>query len=219
MFRLFAAAALAALLFAPAPPAAALPFDKEAADRLIETRSLAAFRKIGVGDMQRLNYLKRSLAAGTTGAVELEEGVALGRRWLDKEPVFAASVFGAIAQAGQTGRLPAAPHAEALYWNAIAYDRICESDGELCQMLAVSVLADHPGSAPLKASALRFMSYANAAAAALPPDRAGDASRTCLAAREVFADRAAREARDTTPFYAAQLRTACGAERTAAAPF
>ena len=219
MFRLLAAAALAALLLAPAPPAAALPFDKEAADRVIETRSIAAFRQVGVADLQRFNYLKKSLAAGTAATAELDEAVALGRRWLDKEPVFAASVFGAIVQAGQGGRLPAAPHADALYWNAIAYDRICERDGELCQMLAVSILSDHPGSAALKASALRFMSYANAAAAALPPDRAADAARTCLTARTIFADRATREAREATPFYAAQLGTACGTERTAAAPF
>ena len=206
MFRLLAAAALAALLLAPAPPAAALPFDKEAADRVIETRSIAAFRQVGVADLQRFNYLKKSLAAGTAATAELDEAVALGRRWLDKEPVFAASVFGAIVQAGQGGRLPAAPHADALYWNAI-------------QMLAVSILSDHPGSAALKASALRFMSYANAAAAALPPDRAADAARTCLTARTIFADRATREAREATPFYAAQLGTACGTERTAAAPF
>ena len=219
MFRFIAAAALAALLLAPAPPAEALPFDKEAADRVIEARSIAAFRKIGTGDLYRFNMLQKDLIAGVATAQTLEEGLELGRRWLDKEPVFAGSIFGAIVQAGRAGTLPAAPHADALYWNAIAYDRICKNDGELCQMLAVSILAGHPGTAALKASALRFMAYAEAAQAALPPDRAGDAARTCLAARTVFADRAAREARDTTPFYAARLGTACGTERTAAAPF
>jgi len=211
MFRFVATALLAALLAAPA--AQAMPFfGKAEADRLIAERATAAYRKIGTGDLYRFNMLQKDLIAGVATAQTLEEGLALGRRWLDKEPFFAGSVFGAIARAPAASQRPAPPaYSEALYWNAIAYDRICERDGELCQALAASILAGEPGAASLKASALRYINFANAAAAGtLPPDLAADATAKCRTAHEVFALRAARDARDSDSFYAEQLQTACG---------
>ena len=224
MFRSFAAALLAALLAAPAAlPAQAMPFfGKPAADQLIAERAAAAWRKIGTGDLYRFNMLQKDLVAGVATAQALKDGLALGRRWLDKEPFFAGSVFGLIARAPEASERPAPPaYSEALYWNAIAYDRICARDGELCQALAASILADEPGAASLKASALRYINFANAATAgALPPDLAADATAKCRTAHEVFAMRAARDARDSHSFYAEQLQTACGGTRAAmVAPF
>ncbi|MBX3491420.1 MAG: hypothetical protein KF899_00515 [Parvibaculum sp.] len=223
MFRPFAAAILATLFILPAhPPAeAASFFGTASADKLIAERTTAAWRKIGTGDLYRFNMLQKDLIAGEATAAALEEGMALGRRWLDKEPVFAGSVFGLIARAPEAAQRPAAPlYSEALYWNAIAYDRICERDGELCQALAASILSGEPGAASLKASALRYINFANAAAAAgaLPPGLAADAAAKCRTAHEVLKSRAARDARDTQGFYAEQLQAACGAARTAAAP-
>ncbi|MEX0839137.1 MAG: hypothetical protein WD034_06360 [Parvibaculum sp.] len=221
MFRFLAATFFAVFALGPAVmPAAAFPlFDKEAADRIVEARSTAAWRNIGVPDHHRFNLLKKALAAGTADDKVLADGIELGRRHLDSEPLFAGSVFGAITQAGQTRTLPAARYGEALYWNAVAYDRICERDGELCQMLAVSILAEHPGSASLKASALRYMAYVDAAGAALlSPDLKADAARQCSAARDIFAGRAEIEARAEHRFYAEQLRAPCGAGLAAAAP-
>ncbi len=224
MFRFVAKALLAALLAAPAAlPAQAMPFfGKPAADKLIAERAAAAYRKVGTGDLYRFNMLQKDLVAGVATARTLEEGLALGRRWLDKEPFFAGSVFGLISRAPAASERPAPPaYSEALYWNAVAYDRICERDGELCQALAASILADEPGAASLKASALRYINFANAATAgALPPDLAADATSKCRTAHEVFAMRATRDARDSHSFYAEQLQTACGGTLAAmVAPF
>jgi len=214
MFRPFAAAVLATLFVLPAPPPAeaASFFGTASADKLIAERTTAAWRKIGTGDLYRFNLLQKDLIAGAATAAVLEEGMALGRRWLDKEPFFAGSVFGVIARAPEAAERPAAPlYSEALYWNAIAYDRICERDGELCQALAASILSSEPGAASLKASALRYINFANAATAgALPPDLAADAAAKCRTARDVLKSRAAREARDTHGFYAEQLQSTCG---------
>jgi hypothetical protein len=99
---------------------------------------------------------------------------------------------------------------EALYWNAIAYDRVCAKDGELCQALAASAFSGRPGSGSLKATALRYIGFADAAASGqLPPDIAADATAQCRLAHELMASRAIAEGRGDDAFYGRGLVTAC----------
>lgn len=213
MLRLpfLAAAILGAWALVAASAPASASFIDEAAGGVIGARSDAMFRRIGVNDLYRFNRLEKALAGGTAGLEDLDTGLELGHRFLDSEPMFAGFVFGAIARAYSAGTLPPMRQTgEALYWNAVAYDRVCAADGELCQALAASAFSGHPGSGALKATALRYIDFADAVASnQLPPDLAADAAAQCRLAHELMASRAAAEGRGSDAFYGRGLVTAC----------
>lgn len=206
-----AAAILGAWALATASLPASAAFMDEAAEAVIDERSAAMFRRIGVGDLYRFNRLEKALAGGTAGLEDLDTGLELGHRFLDSEPMFAGFVFGAIARAYSAGTLPPMRQTgEALYWNAVAYDRVCAKDGELCQALAASALSGRPGSGALKATALRYIDFADAVASnQLPPDIAANAAAQCRLAHELMASRAAAEGRGDDAFYGRGPVAAC----------
>ena len=79
-----AAAILGAWALATASLPASAAFMDEAAEAVIDERSAAMFRRIGVSDLYRFNRLEKALAGGTAGLEDLDTGLELGHRFLDR---------------------------------------------------------------------------------------------------------------------------------------
>lgn len=181
------------------------------AEKVVNERAHAAFLTVGVSDLQRFSFIKKAVAEGHIGRDVIDDGMELGFEHIEKTPLFAGSVFGAIVNAYDAAMLREdATLANASYWNAIAYDRVCAGDAELCQALAEVAFVDSPGSPFLKASLLRYLDYSHAAMSAwLSSDLVVDAAEKCRAAHATMVTRAREEGRGGAAPYRDQMRPSC----------
>lgn len=179
--------------------------------KVVNERARKAFLAVGVSDLQRFTFIKKAVAARRIGRDMIADGLDLGSRYVEREPLFAGAVFGALVDAyGAASLQKDTAYADAAYWNAVAYDAVCARDAELCQALAEIVFTDSLGSPILKASLLRYVDYAEAAGSGwLPAAHTADATEKCLAAHRTMANRAAEEGRDALSPYRNHMRPAC----------